>query len=103
MVSRSGRMISRPARRREIFPGTGAVMLTGEAAGLISPSSGEGLSFAIESGVAAGRAAASESPTTAYAREFRRLKRRVAGKFIKARVIFSPPLRRIALRLPWCP
>jgi len=29
--------------------------------------------------------------------------RRVALKLIKARVIFSPLLRRFAMRLPWCP
>ena len=78
-------------------------LLAGEAAGLVSPSSGEGLSFALSSGAAAGSAAASANPQAAYARAFGRQAARVARKFIKARVIFSPRLRRLALRLPWCP
>jgi flavin-dependent dehydrogenase len=102
-VERSARRLSRPAARAELFAGAGGALLAGEAAGLVSPSSGEGLSLAIESGAAAGRAVAAEVPQAAYDRAFRRPARRVALKLIKARVIFSPLLRRLALRLPWCP
>jgi len=102
-IERSARRLSRPAAKTELFAGTGGVLLAGEAAGLVSPSSGEGLSFAIESGAAAGRALDAEAPPTAYQRAFRKPARRVALKLIKARVIFSPFLRRWALRLPWCP
>jgi flavin-dependent dehydrogenase len=79
------------------------VLLAGEAAGLVSPSSGEGLSFALDSGAAAGRALASDSPTAAYAPTFRHLAGRVGRKLLKARLIFSPGWRRLALRLPWYP
>jgi len=103
VLERSARRLTQPRSRNDLLPGTGPVILAGEAAGLVSPSSGEGLSFAIESGAAAGRAVGFPCPGTAYGRVFRRLARRVARKFTKARVIFSPGLRRWALRLPWCP
>jgi flavin-dependent dehydrogenase len=79
------------------------VLLAGEAAGLVSPSSGEGISFALESGAAAGEAVGGNQPARNYERVFRRLARRIRRKFLKARVIFSPRCRRVVLRLPWCP
>jgi len=42
----------------DICPGRGRVLLTGEAGGYISPTSGEGISWALDSGRAAGRAIA---------------------------------------------
>ena len=103
VLVRSARRLTRPRAKGDLFGGSGPVLLAGEAAGLVSPSSGEGLSFAIASGAAAGRAAREASPEVAYGGPFRRLARRVARKFIKARVIFSPAWRRWALSLPWCP
>jgi geranylgeranyl diphosphate/geranylgeranyl-bacteriochlorophyllide a reductase len=98
-VERSARRLTQPQSRRQLSAGAGRVLLAGEAAGLVSPSSGEGLSFALESGAAAGAAAS----CAAYNRAFQRLARRVARKLLKARVIFSPRLRPLAMRLPWCP
>lgn len=43
----------------DIIAGEGRVLMAGEAAGLMSPSSGEGISFALNSGTLAGRAVAS--------------------------------------------
>ncbi len=102
-LDRCSRPLFRPARRAELLAGGDRVLLCGEAAGLVSPSSGEGISFALESGAAAGAALADARPAAAYARAFRPLAGRVARKFVKARVIFSPPLRRLALRLPFYP
>ncbi len=103
VVSRCARGLGRPASRTELFGGAGKVLLVGEAAGLVSPSSGEGISFALESGAAAGEAVGETQPMLHYGKVFRRLARRVARKFLKARVIFSPRWRRLALHLPWCP
>jgi flavin-dependent dehydrogenase len=102
-VERRTRLISRPRTREDLFAGDARILLAGEASGLISPSSGEGLSFALESGAAAGQALRSPGPASTYARSFRPLARRVARKLAKARVIFSPRLRRVAMLLPWCP
>lgn len=101
--ARAGRILSRPRRPEELLGGAGAALLCGEAAGLVSPSSGEGISYAIESGLAAGRALAAPDPGRAYSRRLWPLLRRIRGKFIKAKVILSPRLRRLALRLPWYP
>jgi flavin-dependent dehydrogenase len=102
-LGRSARLLSRPCRTSDLFAGEGGVLLAGEAAGLVSPSSGEGLSFAFSSGAFAGEALGREAPGRAYARRFAGLARRVRRKFVKASVIFSPRLRRIAMLVPWCP
>jgi geranylgeranyl reductase len=99
----SARLLSQPLTRSDIFAGTGNVMLAGEAAGLVSPSSGEGISFALSSGAGAGRAVASASPDKAHAEQFKPLARRVMVKTVKARIIYSPAARSWALRLPWRP
>ena len=102
-VEPSARLLSQPWTRSELLAGRAGVLLAGEAAGLVSPSSGEGISFALSSGAAAGRAAGATSPYGAYEKAFRPLARRVMMKTLKARVIYSPALRSWALRLPWCP
>ncbi len=43
----SGGYLSQPTRRSQLCLGQGGVLLVGEAAGLVSPSSGEGISFAL--------------------------------------------------------
>ena len=100
---RSARRLTRPERASHVLAGSGRVLLAGEAAGLVSPSSGEGLSFAVESGAAAGAALSRPEPEVVYRRTFEPLAKRIGRKRLKARVIFSPTLRRWALRLPWCP
>jgi len=42
----------------DIVPGVGRVLLAGEAGGFMSPSSGEGISYAVRSGILAGKAIA---------------------------------------------
>jgi geranylgeranyl diphosphate/geranylgeranyl-bacteriochlorophyllide a reductase len=126
----SGRYLSRPSLRAHVFPGNDHVLLVGEAAGLVSPSSGEGISFALLSGAAAGRAVvaganssgravvsgadaragASErrrpdavTPGKRYASTFSPLSRKIMTKTLKARIVYTPATRRWALRLLWCP
>jgi flavin-dependent dehydrogenase len=79
------------------------VLLAGEASGLVSPSSGEGISFALSSGAAAGRAVAAADVRGAYQKDFAPLARKVMVKTVKARIVYSPAARRVTLRLPWCP
>ncbi|MBN2538001.1 FAD-dependent monooxygenase [candidate division WOR-3 bacterium] len=102
-LGRCARPLSRPARAAELLPGGRGALLVGEAAGLVSPSSGEGISFALESGAAAARALGAPSPDAHYRRSFAALARAVRRKLPKARIIFTPGLRRLALRLPWYP
>jgi len=103
VLRRSCRLLSRPSRCDQLCYGRDQVLLYGEAAGLVSPSSGEGVSFALASGMAAASALEGGDTARTYAQSFAALARRVTGKLIKARIIFSPRLRRLALRLPWYP
>lgn len=51
----------------DIVPGRGRVLLAGEAGGFMSPTSGEGISYAMNSGLRAGDAVASSTPDDALA------------------------------------
>jgi flavin-dependent dehydrogenase len=51
----------------DVVPGRGRVLLAGEAAGFMSPTSGEGISYAMNSGMLAGKAIASSRPDDALA------------------------------------
>jgi flavin-dependent dehydrogenase len=103
IVARSARRLSRPRAVADLYAGDGDVLLAGEAAGLVSPSSGEGISFALLSGAAAGRAAGAAVPHRAYRMSFTPFALRVLAKLPKATVIYSPRLRSLALRVPWSP
>jgi flavin-dependent dehydrogenase len=54
--------------RQDVNPGIGRVLLAGEAGGFMSPTSGEGISYALNSGWLAGEAIANGSPANAVAR-----------------------------------
>lgn len=49
----------------DVVPGRGRVLLAGEAGGFMSPTSGEGISYALRSGLAAGRAVGGNRPDAA--------------------------------------
>jgi flavin-dependent dehydrogenase len=72
----------------DIVPGSGRVLLAGEAGGFMSPTSGEGISYAVRSGILAGSAIAASAPADA----------------LTAYVASTAPLRRdILRRLRWLP
>jgi flavin-dependent dehydrogenase len=52
----------------DVVPGIGRVLLAGEAGGFMSPTSGEGISYALNTGRLAGQAVAGGSGTTALDR-----------------------------------
>ncbi|TVR26196.1 MAG: geranylgeranyl reductase family protein [Nitriliruptor sp.] len=64
-------------------PPTGRLLLAGDAAGLVNPMTGEGIYYAVATGLAAGRAAAmaviAGDPATAGARYARATRRLLAG------------------------
>ncbi len=54
-------------RGHDVVPGSGRVLLAGEAGGFMSPTSGEGISYALNTGRLAGRAVAKHAPEDALA------------------------------------
>ena len=91
--------VLRPAGPADICCGGEEVFLVGEAAGLVSPSSLEGMSYAFESAgelYAVFNARLSE-PGRAYCRKIQPLRFRLLAKIAKCPFIFSPPLRRLVM------
>lgn len=71
--------------RGDVVPGRGRIILTGEAAGFMSPTSGEGISYALRSGHAAGEAIAACAPAdalTAYERSTRTMRRDISRRLL---------------------
>jgi flavin-dependent dehydrogenase len=67
----------------DVVPGSGRVLLAGEAGGFMSPTSGEGISYAVRSGILAGRAIAGSAPADAlpaYAERTARLRGDIARR-----------------------
>lgn len=116
-VRREGAYIERPQRHGDMCAGRGRVILVGEAGGLISPSSAEGLSYAFRSALAAaqaleralgaaggavGSAADGGTPQAvlaAYRAGIGRMRRELAAKAAKSLVMYTPALRRLVMSL----
>lgn len=91
----------RPQSTRQLCTGTNGVVLIGEAAGWISPSSAEGLSYAFRSAhfLAEVLNAGLGNVGSRYRRATIPLRRNVFLKTLKSRVVFNPSLRAIVMRL----
>ena len=76
-------------------------VLLGEAAGWISPSSAEGLSYAFRSACILAEVlhAGMENVERRYHSATTALRRNILLKGLKSRIVFNPPLRRIIMRL----
>ena len=70
--------------------------LIGEAAGFVSPSSADGISYALASAamLAGALAAGPAGAMKRYRRAAGRLKRNIAAKLLKSRLIYTPAVRR---------
>ena len=90
-----------PRRMRDFVTGKNGVYLVGEAAGLISASSFEGISSAMLSGRMLAKAFCKGDfahVTRAYRAASRRLRAKLYGKTLKRRVLCSPFLRKIIMK-----
>ncbi len=96
-VKQEGDVIRCPKSTREIVLGQGRVMLAGEAAGLISPSSGDGISFALHSGHACAEAinADFDRAFLTYDKKCRPLVSMMRTKILKSRLLYTPLGRRL--------
>jgi flavin-dependent dehydrogenase len=98
-VFREGALILRPVKQNQLFTGKKGIALLGEAAGWISPSSAEGLSYAFKSALMLADALQS-SPDgfeTRYHEKTGQLRRNILLKNLKSYVIFNPLLRKMVM------
>lgn len=93
-------LVLRPTGLKSFCCGKDNVFLIGEAAGFISPSSLEGISSAVISGIKLAEVlnAAPNSPQNRYKRRVRRLRLKLAAKNLKNPFMYYPPLRKIVMK-----
>jgi len=97
---REGCLLLRPGRPGQLALGQDGVALVGEAAGWISPSSAEGISYAMRSALALADAMGPglEGCVARYRSATRGLAANLLGKRLKSVVMYSGPLRRMVMR-----
>lgn len=93
-------IVLRPKSPFDICTGRDGAFLIGEAAGLISPSSLEGISFAVNSGRLLAEVINSgiENPCKIYARKIFPLKLKILAKVLKCPFMYDPVLRRLVMK-----
>lgn len=98
-IRKNGAYLYRPDRSSQISIGRGRTALVGEAAGFISPSSAEGMSYAFKSSLALARAL--ESGIDGYSRRYSEniapLKRNILLKNLKSPAMYNGFLRKLAM------
>jgi len=97
---REGTYVLRPVRTNQLYTGKHGIALVGEAAGWISPSSAEGLSYAFKSALMLAKALrpSPEGFEKRYHRNSRKLRRNIFLKNFKSHFIFKPRLRKAVMR-----
>lgn len=99
-VKKGAALIIRPQSSSQICLGEGNISLIGEAAGLISPTSAEGLSYALRSALALAQSI-QEDPQNYLRSYFRRtgsLKYNIIAKNLKAPFMYRPFLRQAVMK-----
>ena len=93
-------LVLRPTRPGNYCYGDGQAFLIGEAAGFISPSSLEGISYAIDSGYALAKCLnnTGSDPARQYRKRTRKIRARLALKFLKRPVLYNPLSRRLIMK-----
>ncbi len=91
-IYQSGAKLLRPRPFGSVLTGRGRVFLCGEAAGLISPSSAEGISYALRSAVVLGEILTQEKKPSqkAYEKKLGRLKNEITLKSGKSWIMYNP-------------
>jgi geranylgeranyl reductase len=98
-VWREGAYILRPMKTKHLLTGKDRIAFLGEAAGWISPSSAEGISYAFRSARALAEALATtpDGFEKRYRIKTRNLRRNISLKIMKSHFIFNPTLRKIVM------
>jgi geranylgeranyl reductase len=99
-VGRSSAAIFRPSSLIQLCPGAGDVLLVGEAAGFISPSSAEGISYALSSGATLASAFDDglDGVDARYRTRALPLAMKVCAKGLKSSAIYGTTIRRLVMR-----
>ena len=99
-VTREGAFIERPSKVKQVLVGRDGIVLIGEAAGWISPSSAEGISYAFRSAILLAESLSEglEGFEERYRRKARSLRINIRLKNAKSPFIFHPLLRKIVMR-----
>jgi flavin-dependent dehydrogenase len=99
-VWREGAYILRPMKTAHLMTGKDRVAFVGEAAGWISPSSAEGISYAFRS--ASALAEALHTTPDGFEKRYQKktisLKKNIFLKILKSHFIFNPTLRKIVMK-----
>ena len=98
-VFREGTLILRPVKQGQLFTGGQGIGLLGEAAGWISPSSAEGLSYTFKSALMLADALRStlDGFEKRYQEKTRQLRKNIFLKNLKSIFIFNPVLRKMIM------
>ncbi len=99
-IKREGAIIFRPQKPSQIFFGHNNIAFAGEASGLISPSSAEGLSFAIKSSITLADAVNSnpENFLKIYKKNCKKLKTNILFKNLKSPFMYNNFLRKLVIK-----
>jgi geranylgeranyl diphosphate/geranylgeranyl-bacteriochlorophyllide a reductase len=99
-LSRGAAPVARPTRPGHLFVGRGRVLLAGEAAGFISPSSAEGISYALRSGadLSAALVDGIDGAAGRYVSAAWPLALKVGVKAAKGSAIYGVKMRRLVMR-----
>jgi flavin-dependent dehydrogenase len=99
-IRRESAFILRPERTRQIYTGANGIALLGEAAGWISPSSAEGLSYAFKSALILADVLRKtpDGFEKRYYHKTRHLRRNIIVKNLKSHFIYDQWLRTIIMR-----
>ncbi len=92
-----GCIVNRPKSVGEIFTGSSNAFLVGEAGGFISPSSLEGISWALRTAEALALAFDTDNPEKAYKKSAKPLKLKLWLKLLKCPFMYCPPLRKLVM------
>lgn len=97
-LSTEGCLVLRPRGARDLRCGHGGAFLVGEAGGFISPSSLEGISWAIETARLLAKSLTRSDPNRAYRRATFILRLKLIGKELKSPFLYRPALRHMVMR-----
>ena len=99
-IKREACLVSIPKRPRDFFTGADGAFLIGEAAGFISPSSLEGISYALNSAFILSEILNSgcAEPSRKYNKKARSIKLTLMGKRLKSPFMYNPFLRKLVMK-----